>query len=199
MRPSFGMDRIRRPVLRRNVFNTLIDCFLQGNETGVKVGSNAVNGINIAAEMREHGVIRIVAKHKRLAYHNLAVTFCFYLDEKLFVSPFIFIQRDSVRQFFLACKLSPDIVDPDHDAEDIGVVVETILLPAGFEVADCVAGDSGVEDVKIVCRVFAEEEIGDVIDIAEAEGLMGAVISVGVCDAVADEDNCVIWFQINFV
>ena len=91
-------------------------------------------------------------------------------------------------------ELPPDVVYADEDAENIGVVVETVLLPAVFEVTDGVAGDSGVEDIQVVCRVFAKEKLGDEVDVAEAEGLVGRVVPVSVGNAVADEKNLVIRF-----
>ena len=132
-----------------------------------------MNGFDITTKMSEHRVVIIIAEHKRLAYHNLAVTFLFRERKKLPVNRFVFVEQDGEGQFVFGVELAPDIVDADQDAEDIGVVVEAILLPAVFEVADGVAGDSGVEDIQVVCRVFAKEELGDEVDVAEAEGFVG--------------------------
>ena len=153
-----------------------------------------MNRFDKRAKMSEHRVVKVIAEHKRLAYHNLAVTFLCHHRQKLPVSGFVFVERDGVRQFVFGGELPPDVVNANDDAEDIGIVVEAILLPAGFEVADGVAGDSGVEDIQVVCWVFAQEVIGDEVDVAEAEGLIGTAVPVGVGDAVADEENGLIRF-----
>ena len=85
--------------------------------------------------------------------------------------------------------MPPDVVNADEDAEDIGLVVDAVPLPPFFEVSDIVAGDASVDDIEVVCWAFCQEEIGDEVDIATAEGLAGAEVSVGVGDAVADEEN----------
>jgi hypothetical protein len=110
------------------------------------------------------------------------------------VSGFVFVEQDGVRQFVFGVELVPDIVNADEDAEDIGIVVEAVLLPAVFEVADGVAGDSGVEDIKVVFGVFAEEKPGEEVDVAVTEGLVGMTFPVGIGNAVADKKNLVIRF-----
>ena len=65
------------------------------------------------------------------------------------------VERNGIRRFIFGSELSPNIVDADEYAEDIGVVVEAVLLPSGLEVANGVAGDSGVYYVKVVRRIFA--------------------------------------------
>ena len=132
-----------------------------GAQAGVEFIGNAVNSFDITAKMSEHRIVKVIAEHKRLAYHKLAVTFLFCEREELPVSRFVFVEQDGVTQFVFGVELVPDIVDADEDAEDIGIVVEAIPLPSVFEVADGVAGDSGVEDIKVVCRVFAEEKLGE--------------------------------------
>jgi len=68
-------------------------------------------------------------------------------------------------------------------------VVEAIFLPAIFEVTNGVAADSGVDDIQVVSGIFCQEGIRHKIDVAEAEGLIGAAVPVGVGNAVADEKN----------
>jgi hypothetical protein len=144
--------------------------------------------------MSEHRVVKVIAEHKRLAYHKSAVTFLCRKCEKLPVSGFVFVERDGVRQFVFGSELPPDIVDADEDAEDIGVVVEAILLPAILEVAYSVAGDTCIDDIQIVSGIFSQEGIRHEIDVAAAEGFVGTMVPVGVSDAVADEENLVIRF-----
>ena len=153
-----------------------------------------MNDFDKRAKTNEHGVVKVIAKHKRLAYHKSAVTFLRRERKELPVSGFVFVEQDGVGQFVFGGELPPDVVNADEDAEDIGVVVEAILLPTVFEVRNGVAGDSGVDDIKVVCRVFAKEKLGDEVDVAEAEGLVGRVVPVGVGNAVADEKNLVIRF-----
>ncbi len=139
MRPNFGMNGISRPVFGRNFLYTLIDCLLQRNQTSVEFGGNATNNFDKRAKMSEHRVVKVIAEHKRLAYHKLAVTFLFRKCKKVAVSSFIFVERNGVRQLVFGGELPPDVVNANHDAEDVGVVVEAIFLPAGFEVADGIA------------------------------------------------------------
>jgi CBS domain-containing protein len=153
-----------------------------------------MNGLDIRAKMSEHRVVKVIAEHKRLAYHKLAVTFLFRKRKDVSVSGFVFVEQDGVRQFVFGVELVPDIVNADEDAEDIGIVVEAVLLPAVFEVADGVAGDSGVEDIKVVFGVFAEEKPGEEVDVAVTEGLVGMTFPVGIGNAVADKKNLVIRF-----
>ena len=155
MRPNFGMNHIERPVLGRNFLYTLIDCLLQRNQASVELIGDTVNGFNKRAKMSEHRIVIIIAEHKRLAYHNLAVTFLFRERKEVPISGFVFVDRDGVRQFVLGVELVPDIVDADEDAEDIGVVVKAILLPAIFEVADGVAADARIDNVQVVSGIFA--------------------------------------------
>ena len=188
------MDHIGRPVLRRNIFYTLIDCLLQRNYTSVEVIGDTVNRFNKRAKMSKHRVVIIIAEHKRLAYHKSAVTFLCRKCEKLPVGSFVFVKHNCVRQFVFGVELVPDVVNADEDAEDIGVVVEAIFLPAAFEVCNGVAGDSGVDDIQVVSGIFCQEGIRHKVDVAEAEGLVGTMVSVGVGNAVADEKNFVIRF-----
>lgn len=48
--------------------------------------------------------------------------------------------------------------------------------------------------MQVVCWVFAQEVIGNEMNIAEAEGLIGTAVPVGIGDAVADEENGLIRF-----
>jgi len=64
---------------------------------------------------------------------------------------------------------------------------EAIPLPAGFEVADGVAGDSAIYDFEVISWVFGEEVISEEVDVAETEGLVGAQRPAGVGDTVADK------------
>ena len=183
------MDHIERPILRRNLLYTLIDCLLQRNHTSAKVIGDTANRFNKRAKMSEHRVVKVIAEHKRLAYHKSAVTFLCHHRKKLPVGRLVFVKRDGVWQVVFGSELPPDVVNADEDAEYLGVVVEAIFLPAAFEVRNGVAGDSGVEDIQVVCWVFAQEEIGDEVDVAKAEGLVGPEFPVGVGNAVADEKN----------
>ena len=144
--------------------------------------------------MSEHRVVKVIAEHKRLAYHKSAVTFLCRERKELPVSGFVFVEQDGVRQFVFGVELVPDVVNADEDAEDIGIVVEAILLPAGFEVRNGVAGDACIDDIQIVSGIFGQEGIRHEIDVAGAEGLIGTMVSVGVGNAVADEKNLVIRF-----
>ncbi len=78
-------------------------------------------------------------------------------------------------------------------------MIEAIGLPAGFEVAYGIAGDSGVDDVKVESRVFTQKEIGNEVDIAEAERPIRSEDSIGIGDTVANKNNRVIFSQLNLV
>ena len=116
------MNHIERPILRRDLLYTLIYCLLQRNYTSVEVIGDAVNHFNKRAKMSEHRVVKVIAEHKRLAYHKSAVTFLCHHRKELPVSGFVFVEQDGVRQFVFGVELVPDVVNADEDAEDIGIV-----------------------------------------------------------------------------
>ncbi len=193
MRPDFGVDGIEGPFQRRDVFNLLIDSILEGNQNSIEIYSDFSDYINVTAKLDEYGKIEIVAEHKRLTYHNPAVTFLFGIFEQSFVGRFIFVGEDGSRHFALL-ELPPDVVDANENAQDIGIMVETILFPAFVEVSDGVAGDAPVDNVQVIFGVLGQEEICDEMDVAEAEGLVCAAVPVGVGNAVADKENGLIRF-----
>jgi hypothetical protein len=101
----------------------------------------------------EHGVVIIIAEDKRLAYHKLVVTFSSHCDKKLSESR-LYSKGDG-KGNSSSLEPTPDIVDANHDAEDVGFGRDS--RSGGIEVAYGVAGDSGIEDIGL-CVIFAKED-----------------------------------------
>jgi len=160
---------------------------LQRNQNSVEVRCEHADYFDIQAKLFEYGIAKIVTEHKRVAYHKPAVTFSFDIREKRDVSRLILLRIYGLWREKAPFKLPPDVVDADEDAEDIGVVVDAVGLPAVFEVAYGVSADAGVNDIEVMGRVGGEEVIGDEVDVTIAEGFVGAAVPVGVGNAVADE------------
>ena len=197
--PEFWVNGIERPTLGRDCLNLLVDCSLQRDQNGVEIRSDSANHFNEMTKLDKDGLIEIIAEHKRFAYHKPAGTILFDFIEKLPVCRFKFINEDGPRKVVFARKLPPDVVDADEDAEDVGIVVETIPSPAVFEVADGVAADTSINNVQVVSWIFSQQEIGDEMDVAEAEGFIALEVSVGVGNTVADEENFLAVLYVDFV
>jgi len=92
-----------------------IDCLLKRDENGVEVRSESANNVNETSKLSENGIVKIIAEHKRLTYHKPAVTFLFCILEKPSVCRFIFVGKDSARQF-TGFEPPPDVVYADENA-----------------------------------------------------------------------------------
>ena len=95
----------------------------------------------------------------------------------------------------------PDVVDSDEDAEDGGVEIEGVLLPAFLEVGDFVAADTAIVNAEAEVRVAAENAAAGEKGVSATEG--GLVIGMslvlfvasGVGDGITLEKNGVVFLK----
>jgi len=113
---------------------------LQRHNEGVELLCQAMYDVDVWGEALEHFVVGGGAEHEGFHEDELGVAVGGSLLEDVTVCHFILLRIDGVGDLLGSrVEAAPEVVDADHDAEDVGVVVEAIPLPALFEVTNGIA------------------------------------------------------------
>jgi len=143
-----GVDAIAGPVLGFGAGGDgFVEYGLEGNPEGVVLLSDLFGGGTAMVEFRKPIVLDgTAAESEGFADDDGGVGEVLFgvFDEGVET---IAVAFDGA--IVLATHLVPHVVDSNEDAEDGGLEVEGVLLPAGLELGDFVAADAAVVDLEI--------------------------------------------------
>jgi hypothetical protein len=105
-------------------------------------------------------------------------------------------------QIALSGVLLPQVVNPDHNAEDVGVMGQAIMFPSVLQIANGITVDTFVFDTDIEVWILCQEIIGDEVDVAKTKRAIIWIVVIGIGNTISYEKNCLVclklyWFSHN--
>jgi len=193
-----GVDAVPDPVLGRGGFGGGIEYFLSLDMDGLVVGGEPVDDGDEAFDLISP-FFEGVCVCESAGGQDKGIE----QDEpQIGVGLAAGVQNEAVVGFPCrdvdAVEISPDIIDADEDAEEIGFHVDGVFLPTVAEVCDFVGTDAAIVDVKPGLGHVDAESGGDKVDVTVAE-IMIAVFLVAspfhIGDGVALKEEAATLFE----